>query len=346
VAVRASTSKQVDSLIRDLASGDDVARDAAIARFAVIGERAVERLLAVVSSAADPPTRVAALRALEGIGDERGLAAALDALADVDAGVAVASIALVRQFLRGARGAAVVDRLTALVLDDQAAEAVRSAALVALRDLEPKTIAPLLERLANDRNAAIRVAVRSLPAAPAGERLRQSNGSLSDVRDWLAREGPRAPLSTLAGLIEQAREREGASRSGKLDWAEVRFVAHVILARRDSRVALYDLREAFEAATAPLPATALDAVARIGDSSCLEAIASAYTRSKNPQWRRQLLETFHAVATREKITGRHAVMKRIARRYGWAGGAGGPGRASGAGRVGRARRVGGDGKRE
>ena len=95
----------------------------------------------------------------------------------------------------------------------------------------------------------------------------------------------------------------------------MRFAAHLVLARRKSRIALYDLRESFEAAKAPLPVDALAAVTLVGDASCLEAIASAYTRSRNSAWRRQLLETFHAVVKREKLTPRHAVIRRLQKKF-------------------------------
>jgi hypothetical protein len=118
------------------------------------------------------------------------------------------------------------------------------------------------------------------------------------------------------GIVERVREREAAEPPGRRDaWTAVRFAAHLVLARRKSRIALYDLRESFEAAKAPLPVDALAAVTLVGDASCLEAIASAYTRSRNSAWRRQLLETFHAVVKREKLTSRHAVIRRLQKKF-------------------------------
>jgi hypothetical protein len=57
-------------------------------------------------------------------------------------------------------------------------------------------------------------------------------------------------------------------------------------------------------------------LSRIGDASCLEPIAAAYSRAKGEAWwRQQLLDLFHAIAKRERVTARHAVMKKIATRW-------------------------------
>ena len=146
VAIKASSSRQIDALVTDLASADAVKREAAIARLTVLGARAVERVATLAASTAAGAARSAAFRTLEGIGDPRGFEPALHALADADQGVAIAAIAVVRLFVRSARAAAAVDRLTAVTLDRRRPEPVRLAALRALRDLEAATIAPLLNR--------------------------------------------------------------------------------------------------------------------------------------------------------------------------------------------------------
>ena len=89
-----------------------------------------------------------------------------------------------------------------------------------------------------------------------------------------------APLSTLHRLIERVRSKEGEGRkSRRKDWLAVRGALHLALARRGSRVALYDLRESIERAEEPLPADFLEAVALIGDASCLEPVATAFVQS-------------------------------------------------------------------
>src|SRR2546422_9349113 len=93
VAIRPSSSKQIETLIADLGAGRAVMRHAAVARLTVIGSRAVERLIALTRSNADAAARTAAWRALEAIGDPRALEPALDTLADTSADPAVAGAA-------------------------------------------------------------------------------------------------------------------------------------------------------------------------------------------------------------------------------------------------------------
>jgi hypothetical protein len=95
-------------------------------------------------------------------------------------------------------------------------------------------------------------------------------------------------------------------------WRALRGLLHQALALRGSRVALYDLRETFLEAAEPLPASFLTAMHAVGDASCLDALASALARAdgRDARWRHQLIAAFQAVARRERITRRHAVMKR------------------------------------
>ena len=93
MTIKASTSAEVQSLVTALISDDEVRRESAIARLAVIGGRATDRLLTAYASAGDARTRVAILRALEGIGDTRTLTVANAALhGGGDAGVAAAAV--------------------------------------------------------------------------------------------------------------------------------------------------------------------------------------------------------------------------------------------------------------
>jgi hypothetical protein len=94
---------------------------------------------------------------------------------------------------------------------------------------------------------------------------------------------------------------------------------HAALASRHSRVALYDLRETLERTKEPLPVDFLAALEAIGDASCLEPIAEAYARASGGSgeawWKRHLSDAFRAIATRERISRRNAVMKRIEKRW-------------------------------
>ncbi len=326
--IRASSSKQIDALIGDLSATSEVTRETAVARLTLLGARAVERLIAAAGSAERVDARAAAWRALEGIGDGRALEPALAALADlrVEPGVAAAAAGVARAHVRGVAGAAAVDRLAAVLLDRARHETVRLASLRALRELEPATIAPILASLAADPNTAIRTEAglshRGAPRAaedPAAVVARAADGSLPDdpaaLRHALNLAGKTAPLPMLRQVVDRVREREGSEPAAARDqWRLARAAAHVALASRGSHQALYDLRESLETAKTPLPVEFLTALSMVGDASCLEAVAAAHAKAKDAWWRHHLADAFYTIVTRERLTSRHAVMKKIAKR--------------------------------
>jgi len=327
VVIRASSSRQIDVLIADVESGDALRRDAAVARLIVLGSRAVQRLASLAVSRSSAAARTAAFRALEAIDDPRALTPALQAVADADPSVASAAIAVVRNFLRGERGADAVDRLTTTALDRARQEPVRIAAVRALRDLDRRTVAPLLKTLSSDPSPGMRAAAaapKRRSAAPTEhpiEVISDATGvGLPDdpraLHAAVASSGDDVPLTALLGIVERVREREAAEPAAvRGAWMEVRAAAHLALAKRRSKVALYDLRESVAASERPLPAPFVTALTLIGDASCLEAIAAAYARSADAVWRQALREAFQSIAKREKITRRHAVMKKIEKRW-------------------------------
>lgn len=298
--VRTSSAKSIDSLVADLAGADAVRRDAAAARLTILGARAVDRLIALARSDAPASGRTAALRTLEAIADRRALDVALEASGDRDAAVAVAAIDVARTFVRERDGAAVIDRLSAIALDRGRPEAVRVGAIRALRDLDAKTIAPLVNTLGKDPDAAVR-------DAAIGQRRKPPDRALDLAR---------APLPELLALVEGLREREAtAAGQRRRELAADRAKVHLALAKRGSRIALYDLRESLERSAEPLPVDALAALSALGDASCLEAIAVAHTRSADSWWRDHLLSVFQTIAKRERLSGRSAVMRKIAKRW-------------------------------
>ena len=337
MVIKASSSKQIQTLLANLASADGVTREAAVARLTVIGARAVERLIALVEStspAAPAAARAAALRVLEGVGDPRALDPALDALDDPDEGVAAAAASAARPFIRGRRGSIAVDRLTAVAVDTARPGRVRAAAVQTLSTLERSTLAPLWKALRGDPDPSVRALVepRAANTSPAGTRADEGVALLGNaaerelpddpaaVRDALAHAGNAVALSLLHRIIERVRDREaaeaGAVRRG--EWMRARAAAHAALAHRGSRLAVYDLRESLESADAPLPVEFLAALALVGDRSCLEPIAAAYAHARGNQgwWRQHLADAFRAIAARERITRRNAVIKKIEKRWG------------------------------
>src|SRR5436190_22328304 len=78
--IKASNAAEIRQLIAAVGTTDDVRREAAIARLAVIGARAVDGLLKAYKSTSDREMRIAILRALEPSGDGRTMAVARQAI--------------------------------------------------------------------------------------------------------------------------------------------------------------------------------------------------------------------------------------------------------------------------
>ena len=290
---RSSSSGEVERLLDRLASDHAAERDAAVARLRVIGSRAVERLATLARHADAPaPVRAAALRALEGTSDRRAIAAAMALLED-DEDVATAAVAVLRAQVNEVT---VLEALTSVALDSARAAAVRLAAVDALSQLPRTVVQPLLQQVAVDGD---------VPDDPLA------------AREWLERH-PRASLSTLHDFIAIARdlERREPSARRRQDWLVTRGAAHAVVARRGSRVALYDLRATFDAADAPLPLDFLTAIAAIGGADCLEPMARAWTAAPEEKWwRDRLAEAAAEIMKREKLTSRSAVVKRVRAKY-------------------------------
>ena len=92
MVIQHSSSAQTTRLVQDLLGEDAVRREAAIARLAIAGERAVDRLLSALPQTS-PAGQVAVLRALELIASPRALPAAVLLLQDPDDAAAAAATA-------------------------------------------------------------------------------------------------------------------------------------------------------------------------------------------------------------------------------------------------------------
>ena len=341
--IKPSRTADVRALIAALASNDEVQVESAVARLAVIGGRAVDRLSAAYS-AAPREMRVAILRALEAIADPRAVVVARTALGE-GGGVAVAAAASLRPLLESTdshTATAALDALVERALDPSAERRVRLAAFDALRDL-PASV--------RDRVAAAleQQAGRVLPPTSsdtAGDAVWEEavDGRLPDdpagLRNAVETRAGRAPLGVLQKLIDalRAQERHTETPARRNSWLGVRGALHQALALRGSRIALYDLRETVADGRLPLPASFLAALHAVGDESCLEPIAAAWTSATLPpvpasatptvqrsatrpndgsavRWRQQLAAAFQAIVTRERISTRGAVWKRLVPRY-------------------------------
>ena len=297
---RPSPRTDVAKLIETLDSGDADIRAAAVARLRVIGSRAIARLADIVADTSRAAsTRAAAVSALDGVSDPRAVDVALGALAASETEVVVTALAVLRDWVTRERGTRILEALTLLALDKTRNGPIRLAALDALSDLPRALVEPLIEH------------------GPADDSAGQGIAGLDDataLRAWLTAHESTAPLSALHDALVKARdaERAAADRGRAQEWLSVRGALHAALAGRGSRIALYDLREAFERAATPLPADFVTAIARVGDATCLEPLARAWAVSRaEPWWHTRVAESAADLRTRLKLSSRHAVLKRV-----------------------------------
>lgn len=323
MVIKRSAGGEIRVLVADLAADNEVRREAAIGRLAVIGTRAVDRIVALL---AEPSVSAAAaesaLRVLESIGDARALSPALALLESPDGNIGAAAVAVLRTFLHSGHGTDVLDRLVACGVDPRRPDVTRLAALETVAETGDRVITPVWERLRDDPSPAVRQ--RAAKAAgdldPLVEIEAAAAGVLPDdpdaLRALVERTAAAVPLTTLHRLVDLVKSREKKERSAatRAAWLSARGAVHLALARRESRVALYDLREAIAGASGPLPGSFLAAVTGLGDAASLEAIAGAYERgviAGATEWLEQLKSAFRTVAERERVGRRHPVMRRI-----------------------------------
>lgn len=331
MVIKASAAAEIRLLVDALVGTDDVRREAAGARLSVIGARAVERLLEAYKGAETPQRRATILRVLEPIADPRSLEPARRAL--TEGGEVGVAAALVLRALLDAREPGVasgaLDALVSVALDSDAPRALRRASLDMLRDLPEDIragVAGVLEPDADLADDAVmespRQAVKSAWSAALEGRLPERP---SELREAVQSRAAKATLTSLQKLVDALRARESADVEQAADWRALRGSVHQALAARGSRVALYDLKESLSDARTPLPVSFLSAVHTVGDSSCLEPLAQAFSHAATPEewWRQQLASAFRAVMTREKLTRRSAAVKRALAK--WPGMSGGMG---------------------
>ena len=295
-------AKEVDRLIADLHSTDSVRRDAAVARLRIIGGRALSRLADVITSDAAANARALALNALEGMDDVRAIDVAFAALGDADPETVIAALGVLCAGVANEKGTRLLEAITAIAVDSTRSARVRVAAFAALSDLPEHLVRP--------------IRAQAPPPGSAGPPL---NDPVA-LREWIETHGGTATLSSLHEVVTRTREREQGESSARQrgEWLRARGLAHHALARRHSLVALYDVRETLETAKAALPQSFLSTAAAIGDASCLEPLARAWSVSpKDLTWRHQLAATAATIARRARLNGRNALVKRL--RANWPG---------------------------
>ena len=235
---------------------------------------------------------------------------------------------MARVFLKG-RLERRFDRLTALALDHGSPESVRLAAVTAVSDLEASTVKPLWEALGEGPKRGYSTSVNAGAAEQRAEARRRRRDQLMNaaqpelpddpeaLRQLLAPAGPDAPLPTLH------RDRRADSRAGTAAPPARAPSGRAPAAPRtwrwpSARAAsgLYDLRESLEGASAAAGRVSGGAVNRRRRVVPGSDRGRARARRRTTWWREHLADAFHAIVAREGLTRRHAVMKKIEKRWG------------------------------
>ncbi|CAN5696421.1 hypothetical protein BH18ACI5_BH18ACI5_23950 [soil metagenome] len=340
MSIKPSAGSEVRSLIDSLGASDEITYETAIARLAIIGARAVDRLIAEYNEdTADRRKRTAILRVLEATADARALGVARQALTDSgDLAVAAAGVlqALLDSVVDGTAAGA-LDGLVTAALDPHVERRVRIAALDALQGMPEEVRTRVAAAVAEDPDPTFQSRAATGQGA-ASEAIWQDalEGRLPDgavvLRAVMLTRTAAVPLGALQKLVDAIREREShVDGPQRTEWLAVRGGLHQALALRGSTVAVYDLRETVAESTSPLPTTFLTALHVVGDQSCLDAIATAYSRvagsrdasgkadrllsEEQTRWLQQLSDAFQAIAKREKGARASATMKRLAKKW-------------------------------
>lgn len=320
--IRPSSGAEITPLVAALGGSDDVQREAAIARLAVIGPRAVDHLVKAYAGGT-VRSRAGILRAFEAIADPRALTLAREALNGPADDLLLPAIGALRALLATADASKdALDALMSTALDPHRSAELRLAAFDAFRDLPDEIVQPIRTSLASDADAAVRRGVGG-DAGRADQWTVAVGGDLpttpAALKHLAAAHQASARLSELQRLVDHVRTRERAEAdvAARVEWRAVRGLLHQALANRGSRLALYDLRDSLSE-HGPLPVTFLAALEEIGDVSCIEPLADAYdasSRSADLWWREHLAAAFRAIVRREGLTRRHLVVKRALARW-------------------------------
>jgi hypothetical protein len=322
VVIRRPAAAEAAQLVADLLRDDQPVRaEAAKARLLVLGARAVPHLVDALASATDAELP-RLLGVVELLPATRQVLPSLDAAVARHEGACASVAAVFASWLASEdRSLATLafDRLAALALSETAPSAARRVAARAIRGLGDQAAAELLARLptglatGDDASASDARQTPSSATDTAARPGRPADDSATALRQHVTTQAAVLPLSELHRALERARARQhaAASQAEAQDWLAARGAVHQALAHRGSTVALYDLRELFERLDGPPPVSAIAAIRELGDASCLEAMATAWTRLEDAWTRDQLLAAASAIGQRHALTARHLVVKRL-----------------------------------
>lgn len=324
MAVRRSNAADISRLLDALASSDERRREAAAARLVILGRQAIRPLRVLVASdTAAPRARIGALKVLTAIEEGDSIQAAAAAIRSGHDGLAIEAVKILCGALdaSSANATTALDALTSLALAIDASATPRLAAIDALESLPDTLWRPIRDVLLTDPNP--KVAARARHAATdqphALEHLIEERFETPSDRAAaiVAEHGPTAAITLLCRAIDALRRREQEDPAGRTAWFVLRGQVHQMLAGRQSRAGLYDLRDALERGPFPLPLGFLAAAAAVADASCLDGIAKAWMHAPaGDGWFRERLEdVFRSVVSREGVHRDHTALTRLLSRH-------------------------------
>ncbi len=312
-----SRGSEIKALIAALGDRRANRREAALAKLTLLGERSLPHALEALRSPS-PLVRLGALAMLERVGTNRVLPHALLLLADADEGVAVRAAQLA-----GAHADTRAAKALREALRSRRADVPRAAAeaLVRLHDQGfVEALEPLLDVLfdeeADDEVRLVALdAVARLPVAESGPLLARLSGT-SSRRLSLAAAGLRGTERPDDATAIPALHREierlstaGPSRMDPAATAAAKADVHLALARLDSRIALYDLREMLEARPPRSAGALLHAAGLVGDKSLVPTLARL--AADEPGLIGPCAEAFGAIVRRGALRRTSPSMRRV-----------------------------------
>lgn len=299
-----SRSADIQRWLAALGAEEPRARDSAIARLTLVGERAVPGLLQALRSDIRL-ARVGALRVLERLRSPRALAEIVPQLEAGDPEIASAAAAAVAAY-------ETADALPALVRavhhPDPGTREAATRGLLQLfaagveEAMEPLLAAAFDPDLDEPLQALALSVVDLLPESErrailaqaseaAGRSVRQATAGVDALLASLP-DGASAVTALHRALVSLAGARTPAA-------AGAGARVHVALAERDSRIALYDLRERLAERPLRESASLLTAAARVGDASLVAPIVALAADA--PAHTAACADALAAIVTREKL---------------------------------------------
>jgi HEAT repeats len=309
-----SRSEDIQRWVAALSGGKTRNRDSAVARLTLVGERALPALLKTLASGS-PVARVGALRVLEGLRLARTLPEILLHVGSASGEIAAAAAAAAGAFETPASLPALAGALR------HRSPAAREAAARALLQLfangvveamEPLLAAAFDPRLEDPVQAIAFQVVDLLPEAERLAILKQSREragrttrhATDDVEALLTSlpDGPAAVTALYRALVALSGASSGAA-------AEARARVHLALAERDSRIALYDLRERLSERPVRAGAPLLRAAGRLGEASLVPTIVAL--AADEPSRTEACVAALGAIMARARLRRTHRAVRAV-----------------------------------